>query len=103
MMKANELAEILKDPDVDETILYYLGDRTTSVAYQAGAMLLEQAEEIRQLKRDRDRLDWIWENRACFQIKGIELFTIPTQYTINIYGIRPMLDDAMQLANEERE
>lgn len=50
-MTVYELAEILKDPAVDESILYYLGDRTTSVAHQAGAMLLAQAAEIQRLEQ----------------------------------------------------
>jgi hypothetical protein len=45
-MTANELAEILQGDELDESILYYYGDRKTSLVYQAGSMLRQQEQTI---------------------------------------------------------
>jgi hypothetical protein len=87
-MNANELADELescRDYELPEFV------------HKTATMLRQQQAEIEALKADSKRLDWIWSNRDYFVLKGIELFTETTQHFKNAYGIRPMIDEAIEL------
>ena len=60
----------------------------------------QQQAEIEALKADSKRLDWIWNEAqyCCFKLEKVRLFTVATQHFTNVYGIRPMIDEAMELA-----
>jgi hypothetical protein len=60
----------------------------------------KQQAEIEKLKADSKRLDWIWNEAqyCCFKLEKVRLFTVATQHFTNVYGIRPMIDEAMELA-----
>ena len=94
-MNANELA--------DELERLYQQDLIDGVADlampEAATMLRQQQAKFEELKKDSKRLDWIWKEAqySCFKLEKVRLFTVSTQHFTNVYGIRPMIDEAMEI------
>ena len=92
-MNANELADEL-------AFKHIAGDDSGAFSSKIITMLRQQQAEIEALKVDSKRLDWIWDEAqySCFKLEKTRLFTVATQHFTNVYGIRPMIDEAMELA-----
>lgn len=91
----NAQIRINKDTDAVEI---FTGDKWVATYVQEDIDKL-QAENY-SLKADAERLDWIWQQAqvSCFKLEKVRLFTVATQHLTNVYGIRPMIDQAIEIA-----